>query len=534
MDDPDRCGQEHSCFAARRPAGAEYPVTLTKDGALHRQRMPDGTEREILACGLACSECFSGKNLYKILKPGLDYEMRSMENLRKGLPAEALSIHTSSGVPEPLGPFLEALKKYLPWKNKEELDFCVSLQIEGASAVWAAIDMVLQVSAFESGKHDRTKVAVGATSYHGPPSTSFGAKSPIWKKHHQLIYPVPTAFGAYDEDLLLKKYEAFLDTHGHEVGVMLLEPQWGSSQAALPWPKHLLKKYISLARERGIKIICDEIMCGLGRHGKGTLFVSEAWDLDPDAVTFGKAIAGGVFQMSGAVLKKGRKILEANKCSVLQSHTYAGSSTRALMAATAVLETVGAWLPTVAKLGEEMAHIMAFIMQASEGLISCQGQGLMWGGIITHEGECSDAKFRSNAVQLLKKNCEAAGVIPYFVPVGGFMVSPVLDISVDTLFAIGERLEEAVRNTVQESGWKGPQAVEAPAPRGHLRAPSIASASTLSLAELAAQSEAEKSTVAMTKDLGNDKCVPNLRTARVGKRFNSFVSQDGRIRFLNQ
>jgi len=40
-----------------------------------------------------------------------------------------------------------------------------------------------------------------------------------------------------------------------------------------------------MARERGIKIICDEIMCGLGRHGKGTLFISEAWDLDPDCVT---------------------------------------------------------------------------------------------------------------------------------------------------------------------------------------------------------------------------------------------------------
>lgn len=61
--------------------------------------------------------------------------------------------------------------------------------------------------------------------------------------------------------------------------------QWGSSQAALPWPEHLLKKYISMARERGIKIICDEIMCGLGRHGKGTLFISETWDLDPDCVT---------------------------------------------------------------------------------------------------------------------------------------------------------------------------------------------------------------------------------------------------------
>jgi len=278
-------GGSHRWFAGRHPAGTEHPVTLTKNGVRHTQRMPDGRSREILAVGLACSECFSGQNLYKILAPGYEFEGQAMKALAEGQPAAPLSIHTSSGVPEALAGFLKALEVHLPWKNKKELDWCASLQLEGASAVWAAIDMVLQVSMFEGSDKDRTKVAVGATSYHGPPSTCFGAKSPLWYKHHQVIYPVPTAYGSYDEEELLKKYGTFLDLHAKEVGVILFEPQWGSSQAALPWPEHLLKKYVSMARERGIKIICDEIMCGLGRHGKGTLFISEAWDLDPDCVT---------------------------------------------------------------------------------------------------------------------------------------------------------------------------------------------------------------------------------------------------------
>lgn len=145
--------------------------------------------------------------------------------------------------------------------------------------------MVLQVSMFEGGDKNRTQVAVGATSYHGPPSTCFGANCPLWKKQQQLIYPVPTAYGSYDEEELLQKYETFLQENAPDIGVMLIEPQWGSSQAALPWPEHLLKKYVDMAREHGIKIICDEIMCGLGRHGKGTLFISEALGLDPDCVT---------------------------------------------------------------------------------------------------------------------------------------------------------------------------------------------------------------------------------------------------------
>ena len=86
-----------------------------------------------------------------------------------------------------------------------------------------------------------------------------------------------------------------------QIGVLLVEPQWGSSVAAQPWPKELLKNYIERAQSRGILVCCDEIMCGLGRHGQGPgLFLSDHrnWDLRPDAVTFGKAIGGGIYPMS--------------------------------------------------------------------------------------------------------------------------------------------------------------------------------------------------------------------------------------------
>lgn len=46
-----------------------------------------------------------------------------------------------------------------------------------------------------------------------------------------------------------------------------VEPQWGSSVAAMPWPPALLRQYIAAAKARGLSVVCDEIMCGLGRHG---------------------------------------------------------------------------------------------------------------------------------------------------------------------------------------------------------------------------------------------------------------------------
>jgi adenosylmethionine-8-amino-7-oxononanoate aminotransferase len=429
------------------------------------RRLPNGEEKEVLAVGLACSECFSGPNLYKVLKPGLDFEQKVMSDLLLQTPigtngeaiyAPSLSIHTSAGLPDALETFLNALEPHLPWKKfGAPDDWTCSLQLEGASAVWAAIDMCLQVAMIEDPERnkDRIKVAVGKTSYHGPPSTSFGGSSPLWQKHYQIHYPTPVAGEVIDEEALFAEFTKFLDTHGDEIGVILIEPQWGSSQAALPWPKTLVLKYIQLSKSRGIKVVCDEIMCGLGRHGHGTFFASEAWDLDPDAVTFGKAIAGGCFQLSGAVLKTGRDLLASKGKSVMQSHTYAGSSTRALMTATEVLTELPKWYPTISQLGVEMGKVLQGVEDASDGLVMCHGQGLMWGGLFRRNRELSDVQYRNRAIQIFKKHCDTVGILPYHVPCGGFMLSPVLDINVGTIYEIGERLKEAIVMTKEELGW---------------------------------------------------------------------------------
>ena len=56
-------------------------------------------------------------------------------------------------------------------------------------------------------------------------------------------------------------------------------------------------------------------------------------DLNPDAVTFGKAVGGGVYPLAGVAVKEGGDELGAGGRGVLQMHTYAGSSAR-----------VGAWV----------------------------------------------------------------------------------------------------------------------------------------------------------------------------------------------
>ena len=137
--------------------------------------------------------------------------------------------------------FIDALAPHVGFskfaRSREREDWCVNLQAEGASAVHAAIDMVLQTSGEDLSKPGaRVGVAVGQTSYHGPASTSPGGKAPLGTKAKGLTleaqYPVPTPFfrkrGEDDATFHARKlfeFESYLDVHAHEIGVLLIEPQ---------------------------------------------------------------------------------------------------------------------------------------------------------------------------------------------------------------------------------------------------------------------------------------------------------------------
>ena len=158
-----------------------------------------------------------GQNLAKLLRSGYELEVAAMEALEVGKPAPALSVHTSIGVPREMDRFLAALERHVPSKTG---DWCVNLQAEGGSAVHAAVDMGLQL--FHGGedfnKADaRTRVACGASSYHGPASTSPGGGTPLGAISkgltHPVRYPVPSPFlrrrGEADADFHARIFDGF-------------------------------------------------------------------------------------------------------------------------------------------------------------------------------------------------------------------------------------------------------------------------------------------------------------------------------------
>ena len=64
-----------------------------------------------------------------------------------------------------------------------------------------------------------------------------------------------------------------------------------------------------------------------------------------------------------------------------------------------------------------------------------------------------EASFRNKAIKCFRKHCEDVGILPYIVPAGGFMVTPLFDIDVGTLYLIGQKLEIVVIRTAEEIGW---------------------------------------------------------------------------------
>jgi len=100
----------------------------------------------------------------------------------------------------------------------EEPDWFVSLQTEGASAVWAAIDLLLQVQHANHASlaaSPRTLVAVGAMSYHGPLSSSMGGgATPLpGAKVDQVTYPVPSSLEPRQASEPQEAYEVGLYMH---------------------------------------------------------------------------------------------------------------------------------------------------------------------------------------------------------------------------------------------------------------------------------------------------------------------------------
>lgn len=77
----------------------------------------------------------------------------------------------------------------------------------------------------------------------------------------------------------------------HSVAAVLMEPVQGEGGYIVP-PASYMKALRQICTDNGILLIFDEIQAGYGRTGR--MFASENFDVVPDIMTIGKAMAGGL------------------------------------------------------------------------------------------------------------------------------------------------------------------------------------------------------------------------------------------------
>ena len=207
-----------------------------------------------------------------------------------------------------------------------------------------------EIITFEGGFHGRTLATMSASG----------------KKAFELLFEpkVPGFPKAQLNDL-----DSVKRLIGDRTIAVMLEPIQGEAGV---WPatNGFLRELRALTTERGLLLIADEIQTGMGRTGK--LFHYEHAGIEPDIMTLGKGIGGGVPLAA---------LLATNAASCFEHGDQGGTfNGNPLMCAAglAVLQeiTQPGFLKSVTEIGYTLASELQRI-SARHGLGEVRGQGLL-------------------------------------------------------------------------------------------------------------------------------------------------------------
>lgn len=126
------------------------------------------------------------------------------------------------------------------------------------------------------------------------------------------------------------------------------------------------------------------------------------------------------------------------------------------MTATEVLKVIPSFFPNVSAAGHALELAMRRFEARSRGLFRVQGLGLMWGALVVASHPLFSQRAATEpllsvqkVMDFFKEQCAICLVLPYFVPAGGFMITPLLDIDELVIATIDHRLCAALDCTLQ-------------------------------------------------------------------------------------
>lgn len=204
-------------------------------------------------------------------------------------------------------------------------------------------------------------------SFHGK---TMGALSATWdKRYREPFEPLVPGF----RYVPYGNCEKLRQTISDKTAAIITEPIQGEGGVRIP-PEQFLKELREICDEKNICLIFDEVQTGFGRTGK--LFGLEHWNVIPDMLCLGKAVAGG--------LPIGITVTKSEVASALKvgdhSSTFGGNPTicAASKAAFDLMTRERLW-ERAATLGEQFRLGLERIRSESSIVREVRGKGLMLG-----------------------------------------------------------------------------------------------------------------------------------------------------------
>lgn len=186
---------------------------------------------------------------------------------------------------------------YPPW---EDLAFLlISMAPPGlgkcfrATGGSEAVDLAVQAAMLHTG---RAKFLSLEDSYHGNTIAGLSVGASEKRKKLRNLLPNCAKVDPPLDEKLLGRIETQLKKR--DVAAFIMEPIVMNLGVLIP-EEGFLPELQRICRRYGTLLVMDEVATGFGRTG--TLFASDQFDIQPDILTLGKAITGGVGGM-GAML----------------------------------------------------------------------------------------------------------------------------------------------------------------------------------------------------------------------------------------
>jgi adenosylmethionine-8-amino-7-oxononanoate aminotransferase len=205
----------------------------------------------------------------------------------------------------------------------------------GSEATETAIKLARQYW-LERGNTKRTRVIARQKSYHGATLGALGLsgiprrRQPFAPLLHEWGHIAPCfcyrcPFGLHFPECNLDCADdlerSLLRDGSEDVAAFILEPVSGAALGAVAPPDGYLERIADICHKRGILLIADEIMSGIGRTGKP--FAVEHERIAPDIILVGKGIASGYAPL-GAVIAAGHVVdaISGGSGAFLHGFTY--------------------------------------------------------------------------------------------------------------------------------------------------------------------------------------------------------------------